>query len=189
MLNMPEKIESERIVLLRPYPSTPDVAMEVFKKINLSRETLRKWLGWVDATQKPEDVWLVNGSHENWEKGCGYAYLIRHKETNEVLGSIDLMKYNEKNKSAEIGAWLSDDAVGYGYITEALRCLEKIVFDQGLNRIVILNETKNIRSVNIPKRGGYILEGTMRSYKWNEKRQSFCDVYIWSKLKSDWEKQ
>ena len=187
MLHMPERIESDRIVLVRPYPPTPELANEVFQKIDLSRKTLSEWLGWVDATQKPEDVWLVNGSHENWEKGCGYAYLIRDKKTNAVLGAIDLMKCNEKHKSAELGTWLSSDAVGHGYAAEALRALEKTAFEQGFNRLVICNETQNIRSVNVPKRCGYHLEGTLRSCRWNEKRQAFCDVYIWSKLKTEWE--
>ena len=102
MLEMPEKIEGERVVLVRPYPPTFELAKEIFKKVELSRETLRDWLPWVDNTKTPEDEfshWLVNWALQHWNEGHGFAYLIRHKETNAVLGAIDLMKYIEKNKS------------------------------------------------------------------------------------------
>ena len=189
MLNMPERIESEQVILVRPYPPTPELAKEVFEKIDLSRKTLSEWLGWIEATKTPEDVWLVNGSYENWDKGIGYAYLIRHKKTNAVLGAIDLMSYKEKHKSAEIGYWLSNDAVGHGYMTESLRALEKVAFEQGLNRLAILSECENTRSVGVAKRCGYHQEGILRAYRWNESRQKLCDVYVGSKLKAEWEKE
>jgi len=189
MLNMPEKIVSERIVLVRPYPASFELAKEIFEKVELSRKTLRDWLPWVDGTKTPEDEymgWLVNWCEKNWKEGRGFAYLIRHKKTKAVLGAIDLMRYIEQNKSAEIGYWLSDDAVGHGYITEAVHTLEKIGFEQGLNRIVIANDAENVRSVNVTKRCGYHLDGVMRKEQWSERWGSFRDHNVWSKLKSEW---
>ena len=187
MLKMPDKIRSERIVLERPIQPTFKLAEEIFKKVDLSRKTLREWLSWVDGTKRPEDrySWLVNGAQKNWETGTGYAYLIRDKKTLSLLGVIDLMDYSEKHKSAEIGYWLSDDAVGYGYMTEAVKVLEATAFKRGLNRIVIRTDTQNIRSDNVPKRCGYYLEGTLRSCKWDAMHKRFSDIHVWSKLKSE----
>ena len=189
MLNMPEKIESERIVLVRPYPATFELAKEIFEKVDLSRKTLRDWLPWVDGTKTPEDEymgWLVDLCEKHWKEGCGFAYLIRHKKKKAVLGAIDLMRYIEQNKSAEIGYWLSDDAVGHGYVTEAVHALESVGFKKGLNRIVIANDAKNTRSVNVAKRCGYHLDGVMRKEQWSERWKSFRDHNVWSKLKSEW---
>ena len=188
MLDMPKIIKSERIILTQPNPPTFKLAKEILEKVNLSRKTLRKWLSWVDDTKRPEDRygWLVNGVQKNWETGDGYAYLIRNKKTLALLGVIDLMDCNEKHKSGEIGYWLSNDAVGYGYMSEAVKILEASAFKKGLNRIVIRTDTKNVRSDNVPKRCGYYLEGTLRSCKWDEKHKRFVDIHIWSKLKSDW---
>ena len=187
MFKMPLKIKSERIVLMQPCPSTFKLAKEIFEKVDLSRKTLREWLSWVDGTKRPEDryAWLVNGVQKNWEMGKGYAYLIRDKKTLSLLGVIDLMDYSEKHKSAEIGYWLSDDAVGRGYMTEAVKVLERAAFKKGLNRIVIRTDTQNARSDNVPKRCGYYLEGTLRSCRWDEKHKRFSDIHIWSKLKSE----
>ena len=184
---MPKEIKSERIILIRPAPPTFKLAEEIFKKIDLSRKTLREWLSWVDGTKCPEDrySWLINGAQKNWETGEGYAYLIRNKNTRSLLGVIDLMDCSTKHKAAEIGYWLSDDAVGYGYMTEAVKVLEATAFKKGLNRIVIRTDTKNVRSDNVPKRCTYYLEGTLRSCKWDAVHKRFADIHVWSKLKSD----
>ena len=189
-LNLPKQIRSARIVLEHPQKITFRLAEEIFGKVDLSRKTLREWLSWVDGTKRPEDRygWLINGVQKNWETGEGFAYLIRDKRTQAFLGVIDLMDYNEKHKSAEIGYWLSDDAVGYGYMTEAVKALEATAFKKGLNRIVIRTDIQNIRSDNVPKRCGYYLEGTLRSCKWDKIHKRFSDIHIWSKLKSDWKK-
>ena len=189
-LKMPEKIEAERIILVRPFPPTFELAKEIFAKMDLSRATLRKWLSHIDAMKSPEDryPWLM-AQVQNWEKSESFAYLIREKKTKVLLGGIDLMNCNEKHKSAEIGYWLSDDAVGYGYMTEAVCALEAVAFKKGLNRIVIRNDSKNIRSDNIPKRCGYYLEGVLRALKWSDYWKSFRDIKVWSKLKTEWEQQ
>ncbi|MBP5344099.1 MAG: GNAT family N-acetyltransferase [Alphaproteobacteria bacterium] len=189
MLKMPEKIMSERIVLERPIQPTFKLAEEIFEKVDLSRKTLREWLSWVDGTKRPEDrySWLVNGAQKNWETGEGYAYLIRDKKTHALLGVIDLVDCSEKHKSAEIGYWLSDDAVGHGYMTEAVTILEMTAFKKGLNRIVIRTDTKNVRSDNVPKRCVYNLEGTLHSCKWDAVHKRFADIHVWAKLKSEWD--
>ena len=191
MLKMPNKIKSERIVLMRPNPPTFRLAKEIFEKVELSRTTLREWLSWVDGTKRPKDRynWLVNGAQKNWETGSGYAYLIRDKRTLSFLGVIDLMDCSEKHKSAEIGYWLSNDAVGYGYMTEAVKTLESTAFKKELNRIVIRTDTQNIRSDNVPRKCNYHLDGTLRSAKWDKIHKRFCDIHIWSKLKSEWDVQ
>ena len=190
MLKMPEKIKSEHIILTRPFPVTFELANEIFEKIDSSRDTLRKWLSHIDLTKKPEDrfPWLMN-QIQKWAAGESFAYMIRGQKTNTLLGGIDLVHYSEEHKSAEIGYWLSNDAVGHGYVTEAVNILENIAFSQDLHRIVIRNDTKNVRSDNVPKRCGYHLEGTLRSLKWSEYWKSFRDINVWSKLKPEWEIQ
>lgn len=173
---------------MRPYPPTPELAKEIFEKVDLSRNTLREWLSWVDDTKSPKDrySWLLNGAQKNWENGEGYAYLIRDKKTSSLLGVIDLLDYNKKHKSAEIGYWLSNDAVGYGYMSEAIKALESTAFKKGLNRITIRTDTQNVRSDNVAQNCGYHLEGTLRSSRWDERHKRFSDIHIWSKLKSEW---
>ena len=188
----PEQIESKRLVLKRPFPPTFELAQKVYAVVDASRETLREWLPWVDQTHSAEDEYthfLVNWCQKHWEEGAGFPYLIHDKETHEVLGAIDLMKYSEKNKSGEIGYWLGDSAVGYGYMSEALSALENTAFELGINRIEIKNDTMNDRSVHVAQRAGYHLDGVARQDAWDDYHQRFRDTNIWSKLKSEWIKR
>ena len=143
---------------------------------------------WVDKTLSAEDEfsnYLASYSLNSWKNKSGFPYLIRLKETKELIGCIDLMAIDEQSKSGEIGYCLFDSAVGFGYMQETVKCLEKTAFEAGLNRIVIKNDTNNTRSVNVAKHCGYHLDGVMRQDKWNDITQKFRDTNVFSKLKSE----
>ena len=187
-MNFPEQITSERLVLKRPFPATFNIAQELFTLVEESRQTLREWLPWVDKTHSPEDEfsYLTNWCQKHWEENSGYAYLIHEKVTDKIIGSVDIFKVSDENKSGEIGYWLTDSAVGHGYMQEAVHALESTAFVAGLNRIVIGNDTQNLRSVNVAKRAGYHLDGVLRQDAWDDFHQRFRDTNVWSKLKSEW---
>ena len=191
-MNLPESIESERLLLQHPNHPTIELAKALYAIADQSRETLGEWLGWVHQTHSAEDElinYLVNWSQKNWEEGTGFAYVIYQKESHQLLGTIDLFHVVDKNKSGEIGYWLGNEAVGHGYMQEAVRVLENEAFQAGFNRLVIGNDTQNVRSAHVAERCGYVLEGVMRQDVWDEHHKRFGDTNIWSKLKSDWEKK
>ena len=187
-MDMPEKITSERLILERPYPISFKLAEEIFAKIEASRATLSLWFSWVNKTLRAEDEfanYLSSYCIDNWQNKNGFPYIIRLKETNELIGSIDLMSVDEQCQSAEIGYYLFDSSVGFGYMQEAVKCLETTAFEKGLNRIVIKNDTDNTRSVNVAKRCGYHLDGIMRQDRLNDVSQKLVDTNVFSKLRSD----
>ena len=119
------------------------------------------------------------------KKQKSFAYLIYSKEEDLFLGVIDLIHVDVKNKSAEIGFWLDKDACGKGYMREAVKALEKEAFAQGFHRIVIGNDPKNIKSINVAKNSGYHLDGVLRQNRFDEETGEFYDSNIFSKLISD----
>jgi len=187
IMNFPNQIESERIILERPYPVTKELAEEIYKTVMSSREHLHEWLPWATETYSLEDEmsYLKDYCEAHWENGEGFSYLIREKETKKFLGIIDLITVNQKHKSTEIGFWLAKDATGKGYMVEAVKALENEAFKQGLNRVVIKNDTQNIASANVSKNAGYHLDGVLRQERWSELKNRFRDTNVWSKLKSD----
>ena len=192
-MKFPEQIETERLVLKRPFPPTFKLAEKLYAVVDESRETLREWLPWVDQTHSAEDgynYFLINWCQKHWEESSGYPYLIHEKKTGQPIGVIDFTKFSEPNKTGEIGYWLGDLAVGNGYMSEALSGLEKTVFGLGINRIEIKNDTQNDRSVHVTQRAGYHLDGVARQDAWDSYHNRFRDTNIWSKLRSEWtEKQ
>ena len=187
---MPERIEGERIVLVRPYPVTMELATEMFGYVEASRDSLQEWLSWVSYTQTPEDEyqhWLIDWCLKGWEAGTGFAYMMRDKQTNQFLGVVELFRLDKQNRWAEFGYWLSEEACGHGYVREALLILERMAFEQGLNRLVIRNDVENIRSIHVAERLGYHLDGVMRAEEWSPYWNMYRDKNVWSKLKSEWE--
>ncbi len=188
-MDFAEKIIGEKITLERAKP-TFSLANELFAIVETSRESLLPWLPWALNNKTPEDEfdYLLNWCEKNWKEGVGYAYVIRENGTQHATGTIDFFDIDLKNKSGEIGYWLGVEFVGRGYMLEAVSLLEKEIFKQGINRIVIGNDTRNIRSANVAKRAGYHLDGVLRQNRWSEYDNCFVSSNVWSKIKEDFEK-
>ena len=73
-------------------------------------------------------------------------------------------------------------------MTRAVQAMEKLAFENmDVNRIEIIMDTKNSRSESVARRNKYLCEGVRRqSYMF---RGKLCDVFVYSKLKSEWEKE
>lgn len=186
-----QQITSQRLVLNGLTTPSFDLAQAIYAIVDQSRNSLRKWLSWVDGTHRAEDTYnyLVNWCQSGWNNETGFAYLITEQTTAKILGCVDIHPVSWQNRTGEIGYWLADEAVGHGYMQEAVHALENEAFPAGINRLVIKNDTENLRSARVAEHCGYILEGIMRQDIWSEYYQQLRDNNIWSKLKSDWEKQ
>ena len=188
-MSFPEKIAGQKIVLERAV-ATFDLARELFALAESSRESLLPWLPWALKNKTPEDEfdYLLNWCEKHWNSGEGYAYVIREKVANRAAGVIDFVNVHTNDKSGEIGYWLGTEFVGNGYMHEAIKLLEQEIFAQGFNRIVIGNDTRNIRSANVAKRAGYHLDGVLRKNRWSEIESCFTSANVWSKIRDDLKK-
>lgn len=182
---LPEKIATQRMILEQPKP-TFALAEEVHRVVMVSIENLHRWLPWAKFDYSVEEEFAyIYHVQQKWQEKTGFAYIMRDKKTQTFLGVVDLVKIDENNKVGEIGYWLSDTAIGNGYMTEAVNALETHCFAAGLNRLVIRNDTLNLRSANVAARAGYHLDGVMRQDRWDEVMQKFADSNVWSKLKGE----
>ena len=191
-MSLPTTIESERLSIQALYPPTFQMAIEHYTTIHKSRYMLREWLAWVDRTRSPEIVYkdyLLDHCQKNWKNREGYAYRICRKSDNVIVGAIDFFGIDPKAKSGEIGFWLAEDAVGKGYMSEALATLEATIFNHGYNRIIIKNDTLNERSVHVAQRAGYHLDGVLRQESWDSFHRRLRDTNVFSKLKFEWQAQ
>lgn len=185
-MDFPQKKEGQKIIIERAQ-ATFKLAEELFDLVEKTRESLLPWLPWAHKNKTPEDEfdYLWNWCRKNWEEEKGYAYIIREKVSDRVVGSIDFFGIDNENKSGEIGYWLGEEFVGKGYMHEAIALLEAEIFKQGFNRIVINNDERNLRSINVAKRSGYQFDGLLRQALWSAQDNCFCNVNVWSKLKDD----
>lgn len=182
-----EKIDGQNIILERARP-TFKLAEELMVLVDESRNELLPWLSWADTNRKPEDEfdWLLNWCEKHWQDDNGYAYIIKKKSDGKMLGAIDFMKIHNKWKSGEIGYWLRSSETGHGYMHEAVAVLEKEIFAHDINRVVIRNDVRNLRSANVAAKAGYHLDGVMRQDTYSDYEKRFINNNIWSKLKEEY---
>jgi hypothetical protein len=181
-----ERIQTRRLILERPKP-TFELAQEIYTYVQLSLSNLQPWLPWANSVESVEGefAYLLNWCDKHWEERTGFAFVIRDKDIRRFLGIIDVFRINENDKVGEIGYWLQNNAMGQGYMREAVLAVEKQCFIAGLNRIEIRNDPRNTSSANVARGAGYHLDGVLREVRWSEYDKKFVDSNVWSKLKEE----
>ncbi|MBD3311434.1 MAG: GNAT family N-acetyltransferase [Candidatus Magasanikbacteria bacterium] len=182
------QLKGKRLTLKRTKPSLK-MAKIMFKVIDENRKHLEPWFPWPKLTLKVEDsLKYLFDKEEETEKGKKIEYGIYIN--NEYIGNISIFDIHDKNKSAEIGYWLSSAHTRNGYMTEALKILEKEAFERlKLNRLQIKIDEKNKASLGLAKKCGYTCEGKYREDSFSEYFNEFVNSVVYSKLRSEYKKR
>ena len=178
---MPEIILGNRIKLIARNNHNYD--NDYWVEIDKCRLFLREYLLWVDRNNFFQDIVSTTDMFiDLWNKGENYAYSIVLNDTDKAIGSIDIHNIDLSNHSAEIGYWLSKDYNGKGYMSEAVKLIEKQAFNSGINRMVIKAEVNNVASSRVAEKNNYVFEGIHKQeiLKYDE----FRDVKVYAKLKN-----
>jgi ribosomal-protein-serine acetyltransferase len=178
-------LRGKRLILKRNLP-TIETAKTMFKTIDKNRKHLRPWMIWEKLTLKTEDTMKYLFEKEGeFKAGKKVDYGIYLKK--KYIGNIGIFNIDSKNKSAEIGYWISHSSTKKGYTTEAVKIIEKEFFEKiKLNRICIECDEKNKASAKTAIKCGYTLEGTRREDGFNESTKKFRSTQMYSKLKSEY---
>jgi ribosomal-protein-serine acetyltransferase len=187
-LKFKNKLKGDRLILKRTKPKLK-TAEDMFKLIDENRKHLELWLPWPRLILKVEDsLKYLFDKEEETKKGKKVEYGLF--VNNEYIGNISIFNIDEKKKSAEIGYWLSYSHARNGYMTEAVKIIEKEAFENmGLNRIQIKCDEKNKASFGVAKKCGYKYEGKFREDSFSEHFNDFRNTLVFSKLKSEYKKK
>lgn len=161
----------------------PDDAAAVYALVDKSREHLRAWLPWVDASRSAVYTReFFEHVVEQRERQTTAAYLIL--ERGRIAGMIGLHDIEWTNCSFLIGYWVAARAQGRGLITRACRALVDLAFEEwGMERAVILCGVGNQRSSAVARRLGFTLEGIARHAQLLH--GEFIDLEVWSQLRAE----
>ena len=178
-MNPPEEIECERIVLRKQHEK---YAVQEFDAVNSERARLRKFLGFVDKTRSVDDLLeFIRKSDEDWQSGKAFQYAIFLKKDNSYVGNFGFERISRENKRSELGYFILERYEGQGYISEAIRKVEEILFNLDFNRIEISCFADNDRSKKTAANNKYVLDGVLREYMYrNGKPYDWC---VFSKIK------
>jgi ribosomal-protein-serine acetyltransferase len=159
-------------------------AEDLFRITDQSRDYLREWLPWVDATRTVEDSQsFIKNSFQIYGEQTGMTAGIFYKGA--LAGVAGFNQFDWKNKTGYIGYWLASSFQGNGIMTRAVRTLTDHAFtDLQLNRVDIRAAKDNRRSRAIPERLGFTQEGQLRQTEWLY--DHYVDHIVYGMLASEW---
>jgi RimJ/RimL family protein N-acetyltransferase len=164
---LPDRIVGERVVV-RPWAPTDAEALH--RAVNASRDHLRR-LPWGEAAHRTMDdtIQFLAGAAASWLLRQNLILGIFDRATGEVLGGSGLHPCRSTAidwsiPSLMIGYWTTREHEGKGYVTETVRLLTKLAFeDLGVVRLELRCDADNERSERVMVRCGFRREGCLRN--------------------------
>ncbi len=132
--------------------------------VDSSLEHLRPWLPWAHELPMPleETVELLRRFRGDFDLGQNFIYGIFSRDESEVLGGTGL--HTRRGEGVfEIGYWIRAGRAGEGLTTEATAALTRVAFEVcEVERVEIRADPENGPSLAIPRKLGFVEEGTLR---------------------------
>lgn len=128
-----------------------------------------------------EEIKSLENIDEKYENDEYYNWLIILKETQEIIGSINLRVEN-KNESVEFNYVIDNRFVNKGYMTEALKEVKWFAFEvMSVNRFQGGCVVENIKSKRVMEKCDMECEGILKSYI--KLQDGYHDMYMFSNVR------
>jgi len=176
-------IETSRLILRR---AAREDAEPMFRNW-ASDPKVTKYLTWptyekVETAYQILDMWASEYKRPDY-----YQWMIELKELGEPIGSISVVRQNERVEEAEIGYCIGSQWWHKGIMSEALNAVIAYLFTEvGMNRVAARHDPNNPHSGGVMRKCGMKYEGTHRACDRNN--QGICDAAQYSILRSEWQK-
>jgi RimJ/RimL family protein N-acetyltransferase len=132
--------------------------------VDSSLDHLREWMPWAHAEPEPlpAKVDLLRTFRGHFDLGQDFVYGIFSADQSEVVGGTGLHRRSFEGV-LEIGYWIRASRVGRGLGTEATAAVARVGFEVAqASRIEIRVDPANAASLAIPRKLGFVEEGTLR---------------------------
>ena len=171
-----QTIETERLTLRR---FTLSDAQNMFDNYT-SSDKVTEFMSW-DAHKSVEDTkqYLADIVLPAYEKENTYSWAIVLKETNEVIGAIDVCVKDERRRRAELGWVLGDRYWGRGIMPEAAKSVVEFLFAVGYERIQATHHPENKKSGRVMEKIGMTCEGIHKKFSMF-KNNVIIDCCVWA---------
>ena len=182
--DFPEELRGPR-VLLRPLEL--EDAAAVWTAVEESRGHLEPWLPWVQSLRSIEDARAnIVMLRERAVLRADWTVGIFDRVTGRYLGGSGLHRIRWDSRTFEIGYYIRASEEGKGYITESVQLLTRLAFDRlRANRVEIYIDPRNARSIRVPERLGFVLDGTLRHFRAGAEGR-LEDRYLFALIRDDY---
>ncbi|WP_300522561.1 GNAT family N-acetyltransferase [Alcanivorax sp.] len=147
-------------------PLKPAHTLPLYLLTESNRDYLRQWLPWLDHVRSPDDTAaFIESSMATASSGGAPNFAIVHEGS--LCGVAGFHGIDPVQGIGSIGYWLAESYTGKGIVTESVRLLLQIGFDDfDLNKIEIRCAVDNHRSRAIAERLGFTHEATLSQSEW-----------------------
>jgi RimJ/RimL family protein N-acetyltransferase len=157
----PYRIETEHLVVRCWEPRDAALLKEA---VDSSLDHLRPWMPWAHEEPQPLEakVELLRGFRGRFDLDQDFVYGILSADESEAVGGTGL--HTRRGEGIfEIGYWIRASRAGEGLGTEATAALTRVGFEVcEIERIEIRVDPANVASLAIPRKLGFVEEGTLR---------------------------
>lgn len=156
-------LESQRLKLVPPSLAFVDVMYDVIKR---NCDSLSQFLPWVASDFSTSDLAAnIEQAAKNYEQFSGeFLFNLVEKETNCFIGALGFIVRDVSVPYIELGYWLDPEKTGCGYISEAIKRIERYAFiEKKVKRIEIKMAGSNTKSQAVAERCGYLFEGQLEN--------------------------
>lgn len=149
-----------------------------------SDSEVTRYLTWPTHPSAEVSAMVLADWVKAYEQEDCYQWAIVLKTLDEPIGSIAVVRQDERTAMAHIGYCIGRRWWRQGIVTEALQAVMDFLFDEvGFERIEARHDPRNPNSGLVMKKCGMRYEGTMRKADWNN--QGICDAVCYALLKAE----
>lgn len=170
------RLETERLILRRYKESDIDSVYEI-----ITDERLTTYIKFPNLTKEEEleciKKWIEDADLSKYEK-----WVIELKDTNEVVGTIDVNTVNKKHNYCNVGYAIRYDYWGNGYATEALKAVSDYLLENGYYLVECSCNELNKQSSRVMEKAGFVKDGYIADRRLNNDG-TYSGVLYYSKKK------
>lgn len=165
LIEVPERIETERLVL-RPPRRGDGAAMN--EAVCASLDELGPWLPWASAAPSlDESEAHCRRMQAKFILREDFVFMIFERGAagaeGELLGGTGLHRIDWTLRRFEVGYWRKTGCQGRGVVTEAVQAMSRLAFDTlGARRVEVRMDDNNEKSWKVAERAGFTLEALLR---------------------------
>ena len=161
LFDFPYSFETERLTIRGPLPGD---GQEIRTAVMESRAELRPWMPWAHEKLLSEEAYEAR-AREGQLKFLSREDLwmmLLLKGTKTIIGGSGLHRIDWNVPKFHIGYWVRTAYTRQGFITEAVAGITTFAFNTlGAKRVEIRCDSRNERSAAVPRRLGFVHEGTL----------------------------
>jgi len=175
-------LDTNRLVLRKINTEDACQAYENF----YSEPEVNRFISWNSHKNVDETKELFNNWIQEYNKEDIYRWIIEVKDTQEVIGTIEVVNILNKHEICEIGINIGKPWWGKGYASESIkRVCEYLLNEVKIRLIEGKCREENIGSSKAMQKAGFIYEGTLRKRRIDKNDGHIDNLMIYSITKEE----